>query len=102
MPIRKAAKLNGKRREYVRDLVERGEVTAYTKGGSEVAPRLWVDPAEVEPAIKRLCVYVPKAVRSSPGSSVRRRQSRFARLREPPRRPPRRGCPDRRAAPDQS
>jgi hypothetical protein len=85
MPIRMAAKLNGKRREYVRDLVERGEVTAYITGGSEVAPRLWVDPAEVESAIMRRCVYVPKSLRPTAGppsagfpSAPRRRASRVS------------------------
>lgn len=65
LAIRIAAKKAHKSREYVRRLIERGELVAIRSGGSDHAPRLRVDPVELEAAIKRSEVYVPKSMRQN-------------------------------------
>lgn len=75
-PIRQAARTVHKGRDYVRKLIEAGEVPAVKSGGSDRAPRLLVDPADVTAAMKRLSVYVPRGAKTSrrrPGSSYRGR-----------------------------
>lgn len=71
-PIRQAALAVHKGRDYVRKLVEAGEVQAFKAGGSNKAPRLLVDPAEVEAAIRRLSVYVPAGAKTSARRTSRR------------------------------
>lgn len=63
IPIRQAAREAHKSRRYVRDLIERGEITAFKSGGRDDAPRLRVKLSELLAAIERDSIYVPPALR---------------------------------------
>lgn len=61
IPIRQAAREVGRRRQYVRDLIDGGFLTAYRRGGSDDEPRLEVYLSDLHAAIQRHDRYVPKS-----------------------------------------
>ena len=61
--IREASKAVHRSRDYVRKLIDRGEVKAIICGGSEKSPRLKIRVADLQEAILRTSIYIPPAVK---------------------------------------
>ncbi len=64
IPIRQAAKAVRRSRQFVRGLIEAGEVPAIVAGGRPEAPRLRVSLVQLQAAISRLSAYVPKQAKA--------------------------------------